>query len=118
GIKKYQWVATPLALHGVMFTKKGEKINIVIGEDDNDPVLYITDLLPHLAKDQMEKKMGEGITGEGLNVLIGSIPYDGDKKDETVKLNVLRLLNEKYGIEEEDFAVAEIEIVQAGKARD
>lgn len=118
GIKKYQWVATPLAMHGVIFTKNGEKITIVIGEDDNDPVLYITDLLPHLAKDQMDKKMGDGITGEGLNVIIGSIPYQGDNIDEKVKLNILRLLNEKYGIEEDDFTVAELEIVPAGKARD
>lgn len=117
GIKKYQWVAIPLALHGVIFNKKGEKINIVIGEDDNDPVFYITDLLPHLAKDQMEKKMGEGIIGESLNVLIGSIPYNGEK-DDAIKLNVLKLLNEKYGIVEEDFTVAELEIVPAGKARD
>ncbi|MBU5677837.1 aminopeptidase [Alkaliphilus sp. MSJ-5] len=118
GIKKYQWVATPLALHGVMIKKNGEKISIVIGEDDQDPVLYISDLLPHLAKDQMSKNMGEGITGEGLNVIIGNIPYQGDDVDEKVKLNILRLLNEKYGIDEDDFTVAEIEIVPAGKSRD
>lgn len=118
GVKKYQWVATPLALHGVMIKKNGEKVSIVIGEDDNDPVLYISDLLPHLAKDQMSKNMGEGITGEGLNVIIGNIPYQGDDVDEKVKLNILRLLNEKYGIDEEDFTVAEIEIVPAGKSRD
>ncbi len=118
GVKKYQWVAIPLALHGVLFKKNGEKIEIVIGEDDNDPVLYITDLLPHLAKDQMDKKMGDGITGEGLNVIIGSIPYADEDIDEKVKLNILSLLNEKYGIVEEDFNVAEIEIVPAGKSRD
>ena len=118
GIKKYQWVALPLALHGIIFTKNGEKISIVIGEDDDDPVLYITDLLPHLSKDQMEKKMGEGITGEGLNVIIGSIPYCGDDIDEKVKFNILKLLNEKYGIEEGDFTVAELEVVPAAKARD
>lgn len=118
GVKKYQWVAIPLAMHGVIFNKRGEKISIVIGEDENDPVLYITDLLPHLAKDQMDKKMGEGITGEGLNVIIGNIPYQGDDIDEKVKLNILKLLNEKYGIEEDDFTVAEIEIVPAGKSRD
>lgn len=118
GVKKYQWVAIPLALHGVLFKKNGEKVEIVIGEDDNDPVLYITDLLPHLAKDQMDKKMGEGITGEGLNVILGSIPYSDDEIDEKVKLNILDLLHEKYGIVEEDFNVAEIEIVPAGKARD
>ncbi|NLL81621.1 MAG: aminopeptidase [Tissierellia bacterium] len=117
GVKKYQWVALPLALHGVIYNKKGEKINIVIGEEDSDPVFYITDLLPHLAKDQMEKKMSEGIIGESLNVLIGSIPYNGEK-DDAIKLNVLKLLNEKYGIVEEDFTVAELEIVPAGKARD
>jgi len=118
GVKKYQWVATPLALHGVMIKKNGEKLSIVIGEDDQDPVLYISDLLPHLAKDQMSKNMGEGITGEGLNVIIGNIPYQCDDVDEKVKLNVLNLLNEKYGIHEEDFTVAEIEIVPAGKSRD
>jgi len=118
GIKKYQWVATPLALHGVMIKKNGEKISIVIGEDDQDPVFYISDLLPHLAKDQMSKKMGEGITGEGLNVIIGNIPYQGDDLDDKVKLNILSLLNEKYGIDEDDFTVAEIEIVPAGKSRD
>lgn len=117
GIKKYQWVATPLALHGVIIKKNGEKLSIVIGEEDKDPVFYISDLLPHLAKDQMAKNMGDGITGEGLNVIIGNIPYKGDV-DEKVKLNVLRLLNEKYGIVEEDFTVAEIEIVPAGKSRD
>lgn len=117
GVKKYQWVAIPLALHGVIFNKKGEKINIRIGEDENDPVFYITDLLPHLAKDQMTKKMGDGVTGEALNVIIGSIPYN-DEKDDAIKLNVLKLLNDKYGIEEEDFTVAELEIVPAGKARD
>lgn len=118
GVKKYQWVAIPLALHGVIFKKNGEKVSITIGEEENEPVLYISDLLPHLAKDQMAKKMDEGITGEGLNVIIGNIPYSGEGIDEKVKLNVLNLLNEKYGIVEEDFTVAEIEIVPAGKARD
>ena len=118
GVKKYQWVALPLALHGVIFNKNGEKLSIVIGEDNDDPVLYISDLLPHLSKDQMEKKMGEGITGEGLNVIIGSIPLEGNDIDDKVKLNILKLLNEKYGIQEEDFTVAEIEIVPAGKSRD
>lgn len=118
GIKKYQWVATPLAMHGVMTKKDGEKISIVIGEDDNDPVFYISDLLPHLAKDQMAKKMGEGITGEGLNLIIGNIPYKSDDLDEKIKLNILNLLNQRYGVCEEDFTVAEIEIVPAGKSRD
>lgn len=118
GIKKYQWVTLPLALHGVVVKSDGEKINIVIGEDENDPVFFITDLLPHLAKDQMAKKMDEGITGEGLNVLIGSIPYKDGELKERVKLNVLNILNEKYGITEEDFTTAEFEIVPAGKSRD
>ncbi len=118
GIKKYQWVTLPLALHGVAIKSNGEKVNIVIGEDENDPVFFITDLLPHLAKDQMAKKMDEGITGEGLNVLIGSIPYADGELSERVKLNVLHILNEKYGITEEDFTTAEFEIVPAGKSRD
>lgn len=118
GIKKYQWVALPLSLHGTVIKKDGEKIDIVIGEDDNDPVFFITDLLPHLAKDQMTKKMGEGITGEGLNVLFGSIPYNEKELSDKVKLNVLKILNDKYGIVEEDFTSAEFEVVPAGKAKD
>lgn len=118
GIKKYQWVTLPLALHGVAVKADGEKVNIVIGEDENDPVFFITDLLPHLAKDQMAKKMDEGITGEGLNILIGSIPYEDGELSEKVKLNVLNILNEKYGITEEDFTTAEFEVVPAGKSRD
>ncbi|WP_353093847.1 aminopeptidase [Tissierella praeacuta] len=118
GIKKYQWVTLPLALHGVVIKADGEKLDIVIGEDENDPVFFITDLLPHLAKDQMAKKMDEGITGEGLNVLIGSIPYEDGDLSEKVKLNVLNILNEKYGIKEEDFTTAEFEVVPAGKSRD
>ena len=118
GIKKYQWVTLPLALHGVVMKEDGEKIDIVIGEDEEDPVFFITDLLPHLAKDQMAKKMGEGITGEGLNLLVGSIPYKDDEINEKVKLNVLNILHEKYGIKEEDFTSAEFEVVPAGKSRD
>lgn len=118
GIKKYQWVALPLALHGVLIKKNGEKVNVVIGEDENDPVFFITDLLPHLAKDQMAKKMDEGITGEGLNVLFGSIPYNERELSDKVKLNVLNILHEKYGMVEEDFTSAEFEIVPAGKAKD
>lgn len=118
GIKKYQWVTLPLALHGVVIKSNGEKIEIVIGEDEKDPVFFITDLLPHLAKDQMEKKMGDGIIGEGLNILIGSIPYDDSDISDKVKLNVLNMLYEKYGIKEEDFSTAEFEIVPAGKSRD
>lgn len=118
GIKKYQWVALPLALHGVLIKKNGEKVNVVIGEDENDPVFFITDLLPHLAKDQMGKKMDEGITGEGLNILFGSIPYNEKDLSDKVKLNVLKILNDKYGMIEEDFTSAEFEVVPAGKSRD
>ena len=118
GIKKYQWVTLPLALHGVVIKENGEKLNIVIGEDENDPVFFITDLLPHLAKDQMAKKMGEGITGEGLNLLVGNIPYKDDEISDKVKLNVLNILYQKYGIKEEDFTSAEFEIVPAGKSKD
>lgn len=118
GIKKYQWATIPLALHGVVTRKDGEKVRIVIGEDENDPVFFITDLLPHLAKDQIEKKLSEGITGEGLNVLMGSIPYEDASVEERVKFQVMKLLHGKYGIEEDDFLVAEIEVVPAGKARD
>jgi aspartyl aminopeptidase len=118
GIKKYQWTTIPLALHGVVIDKDGNKIDVCIGEDDNDPIFVITDLLPHLAKDQSTKTLADGITGEGLNVLAGSIPYgDKDTKDK-VKFNVMRLLNEKYGFGEKEFTVAELEIVPAGKARD
>ncbi len=118
GIKKYQWVTLPLALHGVVIKSNGEKIDIVIGEDEKDPVFFITDLLPHLAKDQMEKKMSEGISGEGLNILFGSIPYNDKDISERVKLNVLNILNERYGIVEEDFTTAEFEVVPSGKSRD
>ncbi|HHW49733.1 MAG TPA: aminopeptidase [Clostridiaceae bacterium] len=118
GIKKYQWVAIPLALHGVIVKGDGSIINVKIGEDENDPVFTITDILPHLAADQMQKKMSEGITGEGLNVLFGSIPYCDEKVKEKVKTNILNILNQKYGIIEEDFISAELEVVPAFKARD
>lgn len=118
GIKKYQWTATPLALHGVVFNKNNEKIEVVIGEDDNDPILAITDLLPHLAKDQASKSLAEGIDGETLNVLVGHMPIGDDKTKDKVKLHVLKILSEKYGIEEADFMSAEFEIVPAGKAKD
>lgn len=118
GIKKYQWVTIPLSIHGVIYKNNGEAVNIVIGEDEKDPVFTITDLLPHLAYDQMQKKMSEGITGEGLNVLFGSIPYNDEKVKEKVKLNILKTLHDKYGIVEEDFVSAELEIVPAMKARD
>jgi len=118
GIKKYQWTSLPLALHGVVIKKDGSKIDIIIGEEENDPIFCITDLLPHLAQDQMQKKLGEAITGEGLNILLGSIPYQDDKVSEKIKLNILNIFNEKYGITEEDFISAELEIVPSFKARD
>jgi aspartyl aminopeptidase len=117
GIKKYQWTAVPLALIGVMFTKDGEKQEIEIGTGEGDPVFTITDLLPHLSAKQMEKKLGEGVEGENLNVLVGSIPgKEGGK--EKVKARILGLLNEKYGVIEEDFLSAELEIVPAFSACD
>ena len=120
GVKKYQWVAMPLALHGTVVKKSGEVVKVVIGEDPSDPVVGISDLLIHLAADQMQLKASEVVKGEDLNVCLGSIPLQGaDEKDkDKVKLNVLRLLNEKYGIVEEDFVSAEIEVVPAGNARD
>ncbi|MCR2043069.1 aminopeptidase [Anaerosalibacter massiliensis] len=118
GIKKYQWVSQPLSLHGVIIKNNGEKVNIVIGEEDDDPVFFISDLLPHLSKEQEKKTLEEGIEGEGLNITIGSIPYNEKDLDEKIKINILKILNEKYGITEEDFTTAEISAVPAGKARD
>lgn len=118
GIKKYQWTATPLSLHGVVINKNNEKIEVIIGEDENDPVLAITDLLPHLAKDQVSKTLADGIDGETLNVLVGHMPIGDDKTKDKVKLHVLKILNEKYGITEEDFLSAEFEVVPAGRAKD
>ena len=117
GIKKYQWTTIPLALHGVIVKSNGEKVKINIGEDENDPVFVITDLLPHLGQAQMEKKMKEAIEGEALNILIGNVPYDDSEISEKVKLNILSILNKKYGIVEKDFLSAEIEVVPAFKAR-
>ena len=117
GIKKYQWVTTPLSLHGVVIKKDGTKIDVVIGEDDNDPVIGVSDLLVHLAGEQMQKKANEFIAGEDLNILVGNIPMVGEEKD-AVKKNILNLLKEKYDFEEEDFISAEIEVVPAGKSRD
>lgn len=117
GVKKYQWVALPLALHGVVVKKDGTKINVVIGEDDNDPVLGISDLLIHLSANQLQKKANEVIAGEDLNVLVGNMPLEGAEKN-AVKENILLLLKDKYDFEEEDFISAEFEIVPAGKARD
>ncbi|EGW39003.1 aminopeptidase [Desulfosporosinus sp. OT] len=116
GIKKYQWTALPLALHGVIILRDGQKVSIVVGEDEEDPIFTITDLLPHLAKDQNDKKLSEAITGEGLNLLLGHDPFNGEG-EERVKSAILYILKEKYGIEEEDFVSAELEVVPAGKAR-
>ncbi|MCX7748057.1 MAG: aminopeptidase [Clostridia bacterium] len=118
GIKKYQWVTIPLALHGVIIKENGESIDFKLGEEEDDTVFTITDLLPHLAADQMQKKMSDGITGEGLNLLFGSIPYDDEKVKEKVKLNILNILHKKYGIKEADFVSAELEIVPSFKAKD
>ena len=117
GIKKYQWTTIPLSLHGVIVKANGEKVEINIGEREEDPIFTITDLLPHLAREQMEKKLKEGVSGEDLNLLIGSIPYKDESISEKVKLNILKLLNDKYGIKEIDFASSELEIVPAFKAR-
>ncbi len=116
GIKKYQWTAIPLSIYGVVILNDGKKIDICIGEDEEDPVFCITDLLVHLSGDQMQKKLSEGITGEGLNLLVGHMPLEGEEK-ETVAQNVLKILNEKYNMVEEDFLSAEIEIVPSGRAR-
>lgn len=117
GIKKYQWVAIPLALHGVVVKKDGTRVNVAIGENENDPVLVITDLLIHLAGEQMEKNAAKVVEGEKLDLLIGNKPIAGEEK-EAVKANVLALLKKTYEIEEEDFLSAELEIVPAGKARE
>ena len=117
GIKKYQWVTIPLALHGVVCLKNGETVTITIGENDNDPVLYITDLLPHLAADQMQKTAAQAIAGEQLNVVMGTEPLEGEGSD-LVKLHILKILNEKYGMIEQDFLSAELNIVPAGRCRE
>ena len=119
GIKKYQWTTIPLSMHGVIVKTNGETIEVNIGENEEDPIFTITDLLPHLAQEQMEKKLKNGIDGEDLSLLIGSIPLkDGDKKvSEGVKLNILNILNKKYGITEQDLTSAEIELVPAFRAR-
>ena len=122
GVKKYQWVTLPLAIHGVVVKKDGSTAEVNIGEDEDDPIVYITDLLIHLAGKQMQKKAAEVIEGENLDILIGSRPREKtwkmDKKKEAVKQNVLNILKEKYDMEEEDFLSAELEIVPAGKARE
>ena len=117
GIKKYQWVTLPLAIHGVVVKKNGETVDICIGEKEDDPVFCVTDLLIHLAGTQMEKKAAKVIEGEKLDLLIGSMPLKDEEKD-AVKANVLKLLQDQYGMEEEDFISAELEIVPAGAARE
>ena len=117
GIKKYQWTTIPLSIHGVIIKANGEKITVNIGEDETDPIFTITDLLPHLAKDQAQKRLGEAIEGENLDLLVGSIPILDKDAKEKVKLNVLKILNEKYGIIENDFVSSELELVPAFKAR-
>lgn len=117
GVRKYQWTAIPLALHGVVVLKSGQVLEIVIGEDEDDPVFTIPDLLPHLAKDQADKKLREAHTGEGLNILLGHTPLEGEGGDGQVKARILKILQEKYGIAEDDFVSSEIEVVPAGKAR-
>ena len=117
GIKKYQWTTIPLSMHGVIVKTNGEAIEVNIGENEEDPIFTITDLLPHLAQEQMEKKLKNGIDGEDLNLLIGSIPYNAEDVTEKVKLNILNILNQKYGITEVDLTSSELELVPAFKAR-
>ena len=118
GIKKYQWTAMPLALHGVFAKKDGTVTEVCIGEEEGDPCFVITDLLPHLAQEQYKRTLNEGIKGEELNILIGSRPFKDDKASELVKLNIMAILNEKYGVTEEDFLSAELECVPAAKPCD
>ena len=118
GIKKYQWTAMPLALHGVFAKKDGSVVEVNIGEDEGDPCFVVTDLLPHLAGEQSKRTLADGIKGEELNILIGSKPFRDDSASELVKLNIMSILNEKYGVTEEDFLSAELECVPAAKPRD
>lgn len=117
GIKKYQWTAIPLSIHGVIVKTNGEKITVNIGENEKDPIFTITDLLPHLAKEQVSKKLAEAIEGENLDLLVGSIPYKDTESKEKIKLNILNLLNQKYGITEADLQSSELELVPCFKAR-
>jgi len=117
GIRKYQWVATPLTLHGVVVKANGEVVNVNIGEDESEPVFYINDLLPHLGHQQEKQPLEDAVKGEQLNIIVGSMPLEGAEAN-AVKLNVLKYLNEKYGITEEDFFSAELSAVPADKARD
>ena len=118
GIKKYQWTTIPLALHGKVIKKDGSSVEVTIGEDKGDPCFCVTDLLPHLAKEQMSKTLIKSFTGEDLNVLIGSRPFKDDKGSELVKLNIMKIINEKYGIVESDFYSAEFEMIPVFKAVD
>ncbi|MDE5854805.1 MAG: aminopeptidase, partial [Ruminococcus sp.] len=118
GIKKYQWTAIPLSLHGVIIRADGETVSVNIGEDENDPVFCVTDLLPHLATEQMTRNATKVIRGEDLNILIGSVPFKDDESGEAVKLNIMHILFEKYGITESDFISAELEAVPAFKSKD
>ena len=118
GVRKYQWVTIPLAMHAFFVQKDGTVVDFNIGEDPKDPIFMISDLLPHLAKDQNKKTLAEGITGEGLNVIVGSIPVDDKDAKNKIKQHVLELLNEKYGISEIDFVSADIQFVPAGPARE
>ena len=118
GIKKYQWTAIPLALHGAVTKRNGETVNVIIGEDPTDPIFYISDLLPHLASKQMSKTLAEGIGGEQLNLISGARPYGDAAEKDAVKLNIMKLLNDKYGIIEADFLSAELSAVPAFTARD
>lgn len=118
GIRKYQWGTIPLALHGVIVKKDGKTIEINIGENEEEPVFYISDLLPHLSAVQNERKLSEGLKGEELNIILGTLPFDDEDVKEPFKLYILSILNEKYGINERDFARAELEIVPASKSRD
>ena len=117
GIKKYQWPTVPLAIHGVVYRKDGTLVTVTIGEEDSDPVLMVSDLLIHLAADQMQKPLAKGIEGEQLNVILGTEPIEGEGSD-LVKLNVMKWLNDKYGLIEEDFLSAELTIVPAGRCRE
>lgn len=118
GIKKYQWTTVPLSLHGVVIKKNGESVNVKIGEDESDPVFVVTDLLPHLAQEQMSSSLREGIKGEKLNILVGSRPFDDSDESDNIKLNIMNILHEKYGIIEADFQSAELEAVPAFGAKD